>query len=52
MKRVNNAISYDEVIRMLLTEKLQIKEMFGVDRGKLKPFTEADRLEERDADLR
>jgi hypothetical protein len=41
-----------EVLRMILSEKLGVKrEMFGVDRGKLKPFTEADRLEDRDADL-
>jgi len=51
LKQSMDARSFDEVLRILLSEKLGVKrEMFGVDRGKLKPFTEADRLEDRDAD--
>lgn len=50
LKQSADARSYDEVLRMLLSEKLGVeKDMFGADRGKLTPFTEADRLEDRTA---
>jgi hypothetical protein len=49
LKRATAARSYDEVLGKLLKEKLKVPEsMFGVDRGKLTPFTEADRLEARE----
>jgi len=49
LKQSTDARSYDEVLSKLLEEKLKIpKSMFGVDRGKLTPFTEADRLEDRE----
>ena len=49
IKRATGAKSYDEVLGKLLREKLKIPEsMFGVDRGRLTPFTEADRLEARE----
>lgn len=49
LKQSTGARSYDEVLSKLLEEKLKIpKSMFGVDRGKLTPFTEADRLEDRE----
>jgi hypothetical protein len=52
LKRDTKARSYDEVLRMLLDEKLGVKEMFGIDRGKISSFTEEDRLEDRDVDIR
>ena len=48
LKEEMNARSNDEVLRVLLSEKLKIpRDMFGIDRGKLTSFTEADRLEDR-----
>lgn len=49
LKKTTGARSYDEVLGKLLKEKLKVPEsMFGVDRGKLTPFTETDRLEARE----
>lgn len=49
LKRATRARSYDEVLGKLLEEKLKVPEsMFGVDCGKLTPFTEADRVEARE----
>ena len=49
LKRAMGARSYDEVLGKLLEEKLKVPEsMFGVDRGKITPFTEADRTEDRE----
>lgn len=48
LKKSTGARSYDEVLGELLEEKLKVpKSMFGVDCGKLTPFTEADRMEAR-----
>jgi hypothetical protein len=49
LKKRMGARSYDEVLGKMLEEKLGIPEcMFGVDKGKITPFTEADRAEDRD----
>ena len=49
LKRATKARSYDEVLSRLLRKELGIpRSMFGAARGKLKPFTEADRLEDRE----
>ena len=44
-----NAESLDEAIRILIMRqrKAIIDEIFGLDRGRLKPFTEEDRGEDR-----
>ncbi|KYH39486.1 MAG: hypothetical protein AYL33_008190 [Candidatus Bathyarchaeota archaeon B63] len=44
-----NAESLDEAIRILIMRqrKAVIDEIFGLDRGRLKPFTEEDRGEDR-----
>ncbi len=43
------AKSLDEVIRRLLREYRRsiLDRYYGIDRGKVKPFTEEDRLEDR-----
>lgn len=48
LKESSEAKSYDEVLRMLLTEKFRLPtQMFGVDRGKVSSFKEEGRLEDR-----
>ena len=44
-----NAESLDEAILSLIKKQRKeiIEKSFGIDRGKLKPFTEADRGEDR-----
>lgn len=44
-----NAQSLDEAILSLIKKQRKeiIEKSFGIDRGKLKPFTEADRGEDR-----
>jgi len=44
------ARSYDEAILMLLREYRRdiIEKYFGVDRGRIKEFTEEDRIEDRE----
>lgn len=43
------AKSVDEVIRRFLAERRQrmLEEVFGMDKGRVKPFTEEDRGEDR-----
>lgn len=53
LKNATHAKSYDEAIRTVLAEKFKVPTtMFGVDKGKIAKFTERDRLEDRDADIR
>lgn len=43
------AKTFDEAIGLLIaqTRKMKINEAFGVDKGRIKPFTEEDRGEDR-----
>lgn len=43
------ARSIEDVIKKFLLERRQkiLEEVFGIDRGKIKPFTESDRGEDR-----
>jgi hypothetical protein len=49
LREAMKAKSMEEVIRGLLVERRQrmVEEVFGVDKGKVKPFTEEDRGEDR-----
>ncbi len=49
LKKELGAASYDEVIKTLIREyrRRLIEESFGIDRGKVSPFTEEDRGEDR-----
>lgn len=45
-KKRLKASTYDEVIRYLAVKKRPAAhEMFGIDRGRMKPFSEEDRLD-------
>jgi len=49
LKEMKKAKSFDEIIFNLLIKELGIEsDMFGIDRGKLKPFSPEDRLEDRE----
>lgn len=49
LKKRMGVKSYDEVIRLLLEEMVDVPDdMFGVDKGRVSKFTEKDRLEDRD----
>ena len=42
------ARSFNEVIEKLALKELGIdRDMFGIDKGRIKPFTEEDRMEDR-----
>ncbi|MHA1589062.1 MAG: hypothetical protein ACTSVA_00470 [Candidatus Njordarchaeales archaeon] len=44
-KRILKLRSYDEVIRVAVEKLLNIPDdMFGIDRGRISPFSEGDRL--------
>ncbi|RLG42410.1 MAG: VapB-type antitoxin [Thermoproteota archaeon] len=49
LKEAMNARSLEEVIRWFLKERRQrlLEEIFGIDRNRVKPFTEEDRGEDR-----
>jgi len=48
LKKQMKARSFNEVIQKLaLKESGLPEEMFGIDREKIKPFTERDRMEDR-----
>ncbi len=48
LKRRFGAKSFDEVIERLLLKELGLPEdMFGVDKGRITPFNEKDRMEDR-----
>jgi predicted CopG family antitoxin len=49
LREAMKARSLEEVIRKFLAERRQriLDEVFGVDRDKVKPFTEEDRFEDR-----
>ena len=49
LKEIKHLSSYDDLINNLINEANKIpKPMFGVDKGKLKKFSESDRIEFRD----
>jgi len=49
LKKELNARSYDEALRKVLKERLDIIDsMFGVDKGKVSRFEEEDRMEDRE----
>jgi len=49
LKRELNARSYDEALRKVLKERLDIIDsMFGVDKGRISQFEEEDRMEDRE----
>ncbi|MEM2940667.1 MAG: ribbon-helix-helix protein, CopG family [Thermoproteota archaeon] len=49
LREAMEAKSVEEVIRRFLVERRQrlLEEVFGVDKGRIKPFTEEDRGEDR-----
>ena len=49
LRKRMNAKSLDEAIRLLVgrERKMKIDEAFGSDKGKIKPFSEEDRGEDR-----
>jgi len=48
LKEIKKARSFDEVISEILMKELGVEiEMFGVDRGKIRPFSPEDRMEDR-----
>ncbi len=49
IKEKISARSMDEVIRYLIRFKREsaLREVFGIDKGRITPFTEEDRLEDR-----
>ncbi|MEM1509628.1 MAG: hypothetical protein QXY49_00755 [Thermofilaceae archaeon] len=49
MRRRLNASTLDETIRLLIVQqrKRRLEEVFGVDKGRVKPFSEEDRGEDR-----
>ena len=49
LKEARKAKSFDEVIFNLLIKELGIEaDMFGADRGRVKPFSPEDRMEDRE----
>ncbi len=48
LRKAMKAKSIEEVIRRFLIErrKKSLEEVFGIDKGKIKPFTEEDRGED------
>jgi predicted CopG family antitoxin len=49
LKEAKKARSFDEVIFNLLTKELGIEtDMFGADKGRVKPFSPEDRMEDRE----
>lgn len=49
LKEMKKAKSLDEVIFNLLIKELGIEaDMFGIDKGRIKPFSPEDRLEDRE----
>jgi|YelNatPaOPRAMG01_1025707.scaffolds.fasta_scaffold21398_2 predicted CopG family antitoxin len=49
LKEIKKARSFDEIIFELLMRELGVEtEMFGVDRGKIRPFSPKDRMEDRE----
>lgn len=49
LKEIKKARSFDEVIFELLMKELGIEvDMFGVDKGRIKPFSPEDRMEDRE----
>ena len=49
LRRKMNAKSLDETIRLLIARerKIKIDRVFGLDKGRVKPFSEEDRAEDR-----
>jgi predicted CopG family antitoxin len=48
IKEIKKAKTFDEVVRDLVLKELGVEpEMFGVDKGKIKPCTPGDRMEDR-----
>ncbi|MBO3799052.1 MAG: ribbon-helix-helix protein, CopG family [Thermoproteota archaeon] len=49
LREALKAKSVEEVIRRFLMERRQrmLEEVFGIDKGRIKPFTEEDRGEDR-----
>ena len=49
IKKTLNVKSIDAAIQLLIKErhKAALEEMFGVDKGRIKSFSEQDRLEDR-----
>ena len=49
LKRKMKVKTFDEVIERLILKELDLpSDMFGVDRGTISPFTEKDRIEDRE----
>jgi len=49
LKEARKARSFDEVIFNLLIKELGIEtDMFGADKGRVKPFSPEDRMEDRE----
>jgi len=49
LKEAKKARSFDEVIFNLLIKELGIEaDMFGADKGRVKPFSPEDRMEDRE----
>jgi len=49
LKRKMKVKTFDEVIERLILKELDLpSDMFGVDRGIISPFTEKDRIEDRE----
>ncbi|RSN79089.1 antitoxin VapB family protein [Candidatus Methanodesulfokora washburnensis] len=49
LKEIKKARSFDEIVFELLIKELGVEtEMFGVDRGKIRPFSPEDRMEDRE----
>ncbi len=48
LKRKMGVRTFNEVIELLALRELGLeRDMFGVDRGRLRPFSPADRMEDR-----
>jgi len=48
LKKEMKGKSFSEVIERLIMERKGLKgDMFGIDRGRLKPYSEEDRMEDR-----
>jgi hypothetical protein len=49
LRRKLGAQTLDETIKLFITQqrKQRLTEVFGIDKGKIKPFTEEDRGEDR-----
>ncbi|MEM3083755.1 MAG: hypothetical protein QXU32_12545 [Nitrososphaerales archaeon] len=45
LKKSMNAKSYDEVIEKLISQSLDLEDLFGADKGRISKFKEEDRLE-------